>query len=147
LNPLPIKIKNGMTKAALLQELANNTWVRLKPSGLHGIGVFAIKVIPKGCKEMFAAEMGDWVTVDRKEVEALPVYAKDLVENFCLYDEANYFLPAHGFKSIDLSLFLNHADSPNIQSVNDGTYFEALRQIEEGEELVIDYGEIVSGEE
>ncbi len=136
-----------MNKEALLKELVYNTWVRLKPSGLHGIGVFAIRVIPKGCTTMFSAEMGDWVTVDRKEVDALPGYAKDLVENFCLYDEANYFLPAQGFKSIDLSLFLNHADIPNIQSVNDGAYFAALRQIEEGEELLVDYGEIVAGEE
>jgi SET domain-containing protein len=33
--------------------------------------------------------------------------------------------------------------NPNIISVNDGDYFEALREIKAGEELYLDYGEIV----
>jgi SET domain-containing protein len=61
-----------------------------------------------------------------------------------LFDEAlNYFVPEQGFKKMDLSLFINHSDTPNIRSVNDGDYFEALREIEAGEELFLDYGEIV----
>ena len=47
---------------------------------------------------------------------------------------------------MDVSLFLNHADTPNIISVNDGDYFEAIRDIKAGEELLIDYGGIVDGE-
>lgn len=136
-----------MTKEELLNELANNTWVMIKPSGIHGIGVFAIRDIPAGCKEIFSSEMGEWTTVPRKEIDELPTHAKDVVENYCLYDEDNYFVPAKGFKTMDLSLFLNHADTPNIISVNDGAYFEATREIKKGEELFVDYGEIVEGEE
>jgi len=135
-----------MTKEHLLNELANNTWVMIKPSATHGIGVFAVRDIPVGCKEIFSEEMGEWATVPRSEIDALPQHAKDIVENYCLYDEANYFLPAQGFKTMDLSLFLNHADAPNIISVNDGEYFEAVREIKKGEELFVDYGEIVEGE-
>ncbi|MBL0357589.1 MAG: SET domain-containing protein [Chitinophagaceae bacterium] len=135
-----------MTKEDLLNELATNTWVMIKPSGIHGIGVFAVRDIPAGCKEMFSKEMGEWTTVPRTEIEALPQHAKDIVENYCLYDEMNYFLPAKGFKAIDLSLFLNHADIPNIISVKDGEYFKAIRDITAGEELFVDYGEIVDGE-
>lgn len=136
-----------MTKEDLLNELASNTWVMIQPSGIHGIGVFAVRDIPAGCKEMFSKEMGEWVTVPRSEIDALPGHAKDMVENYCLYDEENYFVPAKGFKAIDLSLFLNHADTPNIVSINDGEYFETLREIKKGEELLVDYGEIVTGEE
>ncbi len=135
-----------MTKQALLDELANNTWVMLKPSATHGIGVFAIRDIPKGCRTMFSTDPGDWVTVSRPEVDALPEAAKHLVENYCLYDEQDYYIPAHGFKAIDLSLFLNHADVPNLVSVNEGEYFETTREIKSGEELLIDYGTIVEGE-
>jgi len=134
-----------MTKAELLAELANNTYVMLKPSPIEGIGVFAITDIPKGCRNMFskpdAAE--EWVTVPKAAIESLPPHAQFIVGNYCLYDEDNYFIPGHGFKKIDLSLFLNHADIPNIISINDGDYFEALRDIKAGEELVVDYGEIV----
>ncbi len=136
-----------MTKEELLNELANNTWVMIKPSGIHGIGVFAVREIPAGCREMFSKEMGEWTTVSRKEVDALPAYARDLVENYCLYDEARYFIPARGFKTIDISLFLNHSGTPNIISVNDGEYFETTREIKKGEELFVDYGEIVDSEE
>jgi SET domain-containing protein len=135
-----------MTKDELLNELANNTWVMIKPSGIHGIGVFAVRDIPNGCNQMFSKEMGEWTTVPKIEINELPQHAQDIVENYCLYDEANYFLPAQGFKAIDLSLFLNHADIPNIISVNDGACFEAIRDIRRGEELLIDYGAIVDGE-
>ena len=137
-----------MTKTELLAELGNNTWVMLKPSSIEGVGVFAITTIPKGCRDMFgkpdAAE--DWITISKKEMETLPEHAQFVVGNYCLYDDENYFVPAQGFKKMDVSLFLNHSDNPNIISINDGEYFEAVREIHAGEELVIDYGEIVDDE-
>ena len=134
-----------MTKKELLEELSSNTYVMLKPSPVEGIGVFAIRDIPKACRDMFSKpdDAAEWVTVPKKEVEALPVHAQFIVGNYCLYDDDNYFIPAHGFKKVDMALFLNHADIPNIISINDGDYFEALRDIKAGEELLIDYGEIV----
>jgi len=36
-------------KQQLLDELINTTYVMLKPSPIAGIGVFAIRDIPKGC--------------------------------------------------------------------------------------------------
>lgn len=136
-----------MTKEELLSELSNNTWVMIKPSGIHGIGVFAVRDIPAGCREIFSKEMGEWTTVTRKDVEDLPDHAKNIVENYCLYDNESYFIPANGFKTMDLSLFLNHSDNPNIISVNEGEYFETVREVKKGEELFVDYGEIVEGEE
>jgi SET domain-containing protein len=137
-----------MTKTELLAELHTNTFVMLKPSAIEGVGVFAITNIPKGCRNMFgrpdAAE--DWLTISKKEIETLPEHAQFLVGNYCLYDDTHYFLPAQGFKKMDLSLFLNHSDTPNVISIDDGAYFEAIRDINPGEELLIDYGEIVAGE-
>jgi SET domain-containing protein len=134
-----------MTKAALLTELSNNTYVMLKPSPIEGIGVFAIQNIPKGCREMFTnPDVNDkWITVSKKEVATLPGHAQFIVGNYCLYDDENYFIPDNGFKKIDVSLFINHSETPNIISINDGDYFETIRDIKNGEELVIDYGEIV----
>jgi SET domain-containing protein len=45
-----------------------------------------------------------------------------------------------------MALFLNHSATPNLISINDGEYFEAIRDIKAGEELVLDYGEIVANE-
>lgn len=137
-----------MSKATLLAELSNNTYVMLQPSPIAGIGVFSIQDIPKGCRDMFSKpDVNDkWITVSKKEVEALPAHAQFIVGNYCLYDDENYFIPDDGFKKIDVSLFLNHADTPNIISINDGDYFETIRDIKAGEELLLDYGEIVDGE-
>ena len=138
-----------MTKAALLSELAGNTWVMIRPSPIEGIGVFALQDIPKGCRSMFskANEQEQWIPVARSEVEKLPPHSKALIENYCLYDDENYFVPNYGFKKMDLVNFLNHSDTPNVISINDGEFFEAIRDIKQGEELFIDYGEIVYGEE
>ncbi len=136
-----------MNKEALLKELAASTYVMIKPSQLHGIGVFAIRDIPKGTKNIFSKGVGDWIKVSKEEVEALPQHSKDLIENHCLFDEDYYFIPDYGFKLVDLVIYLNHSETPNVISLNDGEEFEAIRDIASGEELLVDYGTIVECEE
>lgn len=135
-------------KEKLLSELSAQTWVMIRPSPVEGIGVFAMRDIPKGCREMFSQPTAhdEWIKVPKTEVAALPAHSRALVENYCLYDEDHYFIPEYGFKKMDLVNFLNHADIPNVISINDGEYFEAIRDIKAGEELLIDYGAIVDGE-
>ena len=132
-------------KLRLLRVLADDTWVMLQASPVAGVGVFAIRDIPKGCRRMFSEPdtPADWISLSRAEVDALPAHARHQVENYCLYDDEQYFVPAGGFKKMDLSLFLNHAESPNVRSIEDGAWFEATRDIAAGEELFVDYGEIV----
>ena len=61
-----------MTKEQLLLELQQDTYVMLKPSPIEGIGVFAIRDIPKGCRTIFSAGIGEWIKVSIDEVEKLP---------------------------------------------------------------------------
>jgi SET domain-containing protein len=119
----------------------------IKPSPLHGIGVFAIRDIPKGTSNIFSKGVGDWIKVSKEEVDALPQHSKDLIENHCLFDEDFYFIPDYGFKLVDLVIYLNHSETPNVISLNDGEEFEAIRDIAIGEELLVDYGTIVECEE
>jgi hypothetical protein len=138
-----------MNKSQLLEELSVNTYVMLKPSATAGTGVIALRDIPQGCRDMFSKpDPNDkWILLSKEEVDALPSHAKFLVQNYCLYDDnLNYFVPGRGFKKLDLSHFINHSDTPNICSIDDGEYFEALRDIRSGEELFIDYGTLVSTE-
>jgi SET domain-containing protein len=138
-----------MTKEQLLNELNHFTYVVLKPSQLEGVGVFAVKDIPKGCLNMFSKPdpADEWILVSKREVESMPPHARFMIENYCLFDADNYFVPSHGFKKMDVSLFINHSDMPNIRSIDDGDYFEAIRDIKAGEELLVDYGDLVeSGE-
>ncbi len=132
-----------MTKAELLTELAQHTFVALKPSPIEGIGVFAITDIKEGQTGIFSKDKSEWIAVTKAEVEALPAHSRFLVENHCLYDDEHYFIPEYGFKMIDLVVYLNHSDDPNVRSINEGEDFVALRDIKAGEELLINYGEIV----
>ncbi len=140
--------KNTMTKEELLHELTHDTYVMLRPSPIEGIGVFAVRDIPKGTRTMFSKPNADdkWIPVSKDEVAKMPAHAQHIITNYSLYDEENYFVPDHGFKKVDVCLFLNHSDKPNVVSINDGDYFEAMRDIAAGEELLIDYGMIVDGE-
>ncbi len=132
-----------MTKEELLKELSEETLITLKPSLVHGIGVFALRDIPKGCKTLFSKNVGEWIKVPILDIEKLPEQSRNLVETYCLYDETHYYLPDYGFKVMDLVNYLNHSSIPNVISVNDGEYFESIRDIREGEELLVNYGEIV----
>ena len=136
-----------MNKAELIHELQEEMMITLKPSGVHGIGVFAACDIPKGYKTLFSRNTGGWILLSFAEAEKLPPQAKEHIETYYLYDQENYFIPDHGCKILDMANYLNHSNNPNIVSVNEGEYFETLRDIKQGEELFVDYGEIVEGVE
>jgi SET domain-containing protein len=136
-----------MNKQELLKELQEETWVQLQASPVHGIGVFAIRDIPKGCHTIFSKETGEWIEISFAEAEQLPEHSRNFIETYYLYDDEKYFIPAHGCKVMDMANYLNHSSTPNLRSVNDGAYFETLRAISKGEELFIDYGQVVDGVE
>jgi len=132
-----------MNKEALMKELSDNFFVMIKPSPVQGIGVFAIADIKKGQRNIFSNDKSEWIKISKEEIATLPDHSKAVVENHCLYDEENYYVPEYGFKIIDLVIFLNHSDNPNIISINEGEDFEAITDIKAGTELLIDYGAIV----
>ena len=131
----------------LVSELRNETYVMPKASPIHGIGVFAIRDIPKGTRNIFSKGRGEWIKVPITEVEKLPEHTRSLIETYCLFDEEDYWVPEYGFKVIDPVIYLNHSSNPNIISINDGEEFEAIVDIKEGQELLVNYGHLVDGME
>lgn len=135
-----------MTAQEILEELRNQTYATLKPSPIHGIGVFAVRDIPKGCRQIFSKGHGNWIKLPIAEVERLPDHSRNLVETYCVFDEENYFIPDYGFKVMDMINYLNHSSNPNIVSLNNGEDFEAITDIPAGAELLINYNEIADAE-
>jgi SET domain-containing protein len=129
-----------MTKQQLLDDL-KNTYLQLRPSEVDGIGVFAIKDIPKGCRDMFSTDHGEWIKISKEEVANLPEHTRLLVSYYCVSDTQFYYIEQSGFKKMDLANFINHSDTPNIFPVNNGEFFEAIRNIKAGEELFINYSD------
>jgi len=122
----------------LLRDIAA-TVIGLAPSRIHGIGVFALADIAVGKSDLFSPPSDTWQAVPLDELEGLPAHTRKLIDTYCLQDEGMVYLPPHGFKIVDLVHFLNHADEPNLQQQDGGNYFVALRDIDAGEELTIDY--------
>ena len=127
-----------MDRAELLRDLAN-TFIGLAPSPLHGIGVFALTAIPAGTGSLFAPPQ-EWPALPLERLAELPAHARKLIDTYCLQDDDFAYLPPHGFRVLDMVMYLNHSDTPNLKQVNAGDDFITLREVAEGEELTLDYG-------
>lgn len=134
---------SDVKKSALLNQLLHETYVTIRSSNVHGIGVFALVDIVKGQRGLFSNDKSEWIKITHNEMNQLPDHSIKLIENHCLYDEEGYYVPEYGFKMIDPVVFINHSVAPNIISINDGEDFEALTDINANEELFLDYGTIV----
>src|ERR1017187_2599080 len=105
---------------------------RLKPSAIHGVGVFANHDIEAGSTlDMFDAET--------RFLHAAPSEAAQrLLDTLSVTGEdgRGYYCP-RSFTRVDVGWYLNHSDNPNAGHT-DWDYF-ALRAVEDGEEITIDY--------
>jgi SET domain-containing protein len=136
------------TKENLIKNLKNNTFCRFGKSD-HGVGVFAIKDIPKGT-ELFALcnseEEEDLIDLSEEDLKGLDNSIVKYVKDIFVKNEDGYSLPERGMNSLSLGFFLNHSSTPNlIHKINfiNGRYGllvpATARDIKEGEELTEDY--------
>ena len=119
-----------------------NAFTRLGPSDIDGIGVFALRKIPKGTN-IFANDKLGIRWIDRTVIDTIddPVIA-DLYSKFAIRRGDQYGCPAN-FNSMTVGWYLN--EPPRGQAANvvvDEDYsFIAPRDIEPGEELTVRYGD------
>ncbi len=108
----------------------------------NGVGVVAIRTIPKGVDPFKNCDPhGDVVEISKEDLESFdaPEEAKVMVRDFCALQDGIYHVPNYGIDAIDKSYFLNHSKNPNMVTVDGGEVFVAARDIEPGEELTADY--------
>jgi SET domain-containing protein len=114
----------------------DNVYVRLRCSGIHGVGVFAIRDIPQGT-EIFCGNTSRTVIVERSVAEAQDKEIRELYEDFCALEGDKYYCP-DSFNNLDVSYFLNESKESNV-TTPDGHCFFAARHITKEEELTVDY--------
>ena len=111
-------------------------YVRIGRSAISGVGVIAIREIPRGT-DVFGADDEEMVWVPVKSVSRLTPSLRALYEDFCVQSGAKYGCP-QSFNTMTVAWYLNHSNRPNVAS--DVSYrFVATRRIKEGEELTADY--------
>ncbi len=108
----------------------------------HGVGVIAIRSIPRGTDPFKNCDpFGDVIEIPEAAFEKsdAPEEAKQIVRDFCALQNGVYFVPDYGIDAIDKSYFVNHSRTPNLTTKDDGESFVTTRDIEPGEELTADY--------
>jgi len=114
----------------------DDVFTRLQPSPIHGVGVFAIRRIPKGSC-IFGADDAPLVWVPKKPIKYLSKPLKRLYDDFSVIKGDRYGCPS-SFNDLTVSWYLNHSENPNV-TADDSYKFYAMRDIEEGEELTVNY--------
>lgn len=108
----------------------------------HGVGVVAIRSIPKGTDPFKNADpCGDVLKIPKDEFDRFdaPEEAKELVRDFCALQDGVYYVPNYGIDALTKFYYMNHSKTPNMVTPDRGETFLAARDIAAGEELTADY--------
>ncbi len=132
-------------KEKLYEHLRDEVYCKLGVSGIHGIGVFALRDIPKGTKPLKSMVSNKEIKFSRIELKKVPSSVRRHLGMFCLVEKGRVFAPEIGMNAVNLSIYLNHSKTPNLK-FNDKGVLEAVSDIARGEELTIDY-DLSFGEE
>ena len=133
-------ILSHMNKKSFLKALTE-VYTRLGVTA-HGVGVIAIRPIPKGTDPFKNADPeGDVLKIPKADLDAYdaPEKAKELVRDFCALQDGVYFVPSYGIDALTKNYYLNHSDEPNMETLDKGETFIAMREICVGEELTASY--------
>jgi len=119
----------------------DKVYTRLKPSKIHGVGVFAIRAIPKGAS-IFPGDDAQIVWVRKVKIKGLRGKIRRLYDDFSIIKNKGetYGCPAN-FNRLTVAWFLNEPNpgqNPNVGCRKDYTFY-ALRKIAVGEELTVNY--------
>jgi hypothetical protein len=115
--------------------LARNSCLGLRPSKLHGVGVFTMTDIASGAKMW--APLPPVVRITPELMAHLPEDLRGVILERFAGDEG--VIPSLGLHVVGVVSYLNHHNSANAKLV-DG-HIEALRCIAANEEVTIDYRE------
>jgi SET domain-containing protein len=133
MNPAMTRIKNK-----ILRHLQNDIYCRLGVSSVHGIGVFAIRHIPKGEDPFRCLLRRKYIRLKKEDLGDLPQAVKKQIKMFCYYEDRYVDIPVSGLNVLDYALYVNHSKIPNV-GITRGGHYKTQRPIHKGEELFLDY--------
>lgn len=126
--------------------LNSSVWATLKPSPIHGVGVFAIRDIPKGRRitDYSVHDIRNPIVCELTEQEFDEVHpaVRALILDRTVFPyrgDSVVFRFYSPNSEQTLTSFMNHSDTPN----SDGVI--ALRDILEGEEVTENFRELTKG--
>ena len=141
-------------KKSIINNIKNETFCKLGASSISGVGIIAIKDIPKGTEifkccndQFFKHDKPVEISVD--ELSEVEDSVLEHMKNFCGQSRPNvYPIPFKGLNSMSLMFYLNHSDEPNTEfcfkekGLDDFVTFVTSKNVPEGEELTQDYNNL-----
>jgi len=117
-----------------------NTYCRIKNSKINGVGVFAIKDIPKGVNPFGVSKKTNWQKFNVNELKNLDKEVLKMIEDFfTIQKDGSLYMPNFGLNGMDISFFMNHSKNPNVKMANDEVNFISLKKIRKNQELTVSY--------
>lgn len=117
-----------------VDELNQRVKVKVQPSSIHGVGLFALRDISKG-EKLYANCLPAFYDLSYNHFTKLfPEVRQLLLERFPRVVEGELF----AYPDSLLQSFMNHDSNPNYNNMTD----TALRNIKAGEEIFEDYTSI-----
>ena len=130
-------------KYKLLKNL-QQTYCSFGVSKVHGIGVIAIRNIPKGIDPFPPVKPEKTIQLTDKDLELLPKEVVNKMKDIFVRCNGVYHVYDLGLNCMGIRFHVNHSNNPNV-AVNEGIVtkgynpFITLRDIKKGEELFWNY--------
>ena len=130
-------------KEKILENL-KNTYCRVKASKIEGVGIFAIRDIPKNKDPFYGIRIPKWHKFNITEFKKLDKEILKMIDDFFVIEKDNtVYVPEIGLNGMDVSFFVNNSKNPNLKIKGDGEKvpisFVTARKIKKGEELTVSY--------
>ena len=114
----------------------------LRPSPVHGVGVFTTAAIMEG-EHLRLWQEDDWRFVPFERADDEPD-VRELRDIYCVTGPDGYHCP-QDFHRMSIGWYMNHADTPNVRYRDNYEYY-AVRDIAAGEEIFCDYRTLTPAE-
>ena len=122
----------------ILHHIENELFCQIQRSSIHGVGVFAIRPIPKGIDPFKNLKNFRELKFKIDLLDKVHPSVVKQIKRFCFYNDEYFYLSTLGLNQVSFITYLNHSKSPNIKLIKNGGAI-SLKKIKQGEELTIDY--------
>lgn len=123
-------------KQKLILKRLSQVYCRLAPSPIHGVGVFAIKDIPKGTNPFNNSYMAqEAILINKNKLEDFGPEILSLLHDY--HPSTNQQIVSNFPNQLIWTNYINYTDNPNIELMSNGEWM-TLKDIKKGEELLED---------
>jgi hypothetical protein len=135
---------NDRLKEKLILKRLEQVYCRLAPSNISGIGIFAIKEIPKDINPFNNSYMAqESVIIDRSKITDSEIIS--LLHDQHPTSDPNKQIVSNFPNQLIWTNYINYSDIPNIELMVNGEW-KTLRKIEKGEELLEDVNRLFNAD-